>query len=393
MAMERWKKELLNNLVSKEEIAKRFDIPQEKLKSLCDRLEMRVSRHYYSLIKEKGDPIYKQIIPDERELEESGLMKDPLAEDKDSPVRSIVHRYPDRCLFLVSPFCGSYCRFCTRSRKLGDQEKISTLFVEEGVNYIKEHSEIRDVIISGGDPFMLDDDIIEKILSDVRAIPHVEIIRIGTRMPCFFPKRITAKLVKMLKKFHPLFINVHFNHPDEVNPLAVAALEKLANAGIPLGNQTVLLKGVNDDPNVMKELMSRLLKARVRPYYIYQADLLEGTEHLRTSVQKGLEIMEKLRGWTSGLGVPQFVIDAPQGGGKIPLLPGYLNKINENEVIIRNYEGKKFRYVQPYAAKNEMRKFKEKCRTVFEGKLGQQLNTAIPTNVCVSVDIPVNTQK
>ncbi len=368
--MERWKKLLLDDCVSPEEISKRFGIPLDRLKTLSDRLGMRITRHYYSLIKEKGDPIYKQVVPDKRELEKRCLMEDPLAEDKDSPVRSIVHRYPDRCLFLVSPFCASYCRFCTRSRKVGDPGQISLSFIDEGVNYIKEHPEIRDVIVSGGDPLMLDDAVIERILSSLRSIPHVEIIRIGSRMPCFLPERITSKLVGMLKKFHPLFMNVHFNHPDELNPKSVAALAKIANAGIPLGNQTVLLRGINDDPAVMKELMHRLLKARVRPYYIYQADMLEGTEHLRTSVQKGIEIMESLRGWTSGLAVPQFVIDAPEGGGKIPLLPDYVQKIGEHDVILRNYQGKKFRYVQPYAQRNEMRKFKETCKKVFERKLG-----------------------
>jgi lysine 2,3-aminomutase len=243
--------------------------------------------------------------------------------------------------------------------------------VEEGIAYIREHSEIRDVIVSGGDPLMLDDDKLEHILSSLRSIQHIQIIRIGTRMPCFLPHRITAKFVKMLKKYHPIYINVHFNHPDELTPVAVKALGRLADAGIPLGNQTVLLKGVNDDPDTMKTLIHKLLAARVRPYYIYQADMVEGTEHLRTAVSKGIEIIEKLRGWTSGIGVPHYVIDAPNGGGKIPLLPEYVCKANENEVILRNYEGKKFRYLQPYAAKNEMKKFKETCRNVFEKKLGE----------------------
>ncbi|HPN84606.1 MAG TPA: KamA family radical SAM protein [Victivallales bacterium] len=294
--MEKWKKLLLEDSVGADEIAKRFGLDREKLKNLEERLGMRVTRHYYSLIKEKNDPIYRQIIPDEREMEEHGLKKDPLAEDNDSPVRNIVHRYPDRCLFLVSPFCASYCRFCTRSRKVGDPGKISISFLEEGFEYIMKHTEIRDVIVSGGDPLMLDDNVVERILSNLRRIPHIEIIRLGTRMPCFLPQRVTAKLVKMLKKYHPLYINVHFNHPDELNGPALSALAKIADAGIPLGNQTVLLKGVNDDPIVMKELMHKLLKARVRPYYIYQADMVQGTEHLRTSLQKGLEIIEKLRG-------------------------------------------------------------------------------------------------
>ena len=308
------------------------------------------------------------------EFEKHNLMTDPLGEDKDSPVKSIVHRYPDRCLFLVSPFCASYCRFCTRSRKVGDPDKINLSFLDDGFNYIREHKEIRDVIISGGDPLMLDDSIIDKILGTLRSIEHIQIIRIGSRMPCFLPHRITNKLVKILRKYHPLYINVHFNHPDELTENAVKALAKLANAGIPLGNQTVLLKGVNDDPVVMKQLLHKLLMARVRPYYIYQADMVEGTEHLRTTVQKGIEIIKSLRGWTSGIAIPHFVIDAPNGGGKIPILPKYMLQLNENETILQNYEGKKFRYVQPYAQRNEMKKFKKVCKEIFEKNLN-------PTNI------------
>jgi len=299
-----------------------------------------------SLIKEKDDPIYKQVIPDKRELENHGLFDDPLAEDRDSPVNNIVHRYPDRCLFLVSHVCASYCRFCTRKRKVGDPSKISLKYIDEGIEYIREHTEIRDVIMSGGDPLLLSDGKLEYILQKLRRIQHIEIIRIGTRVPSFLPQRITAKLVKMLKKYHPLYMNVHFNHPDELTPIAVKALGKLADAGIPLGCQTVLLKGVNDDPEIMKKLMQKLLLARVRPYYIYQADYVFGTEHFRTRVEKGLEIIKAIRGWTSGLAVPHFVIDSPGGGGKIPLLPEYVVKISDEEVVLRNYQGKTFRYTQ-----------------------------------------------
>ncbi len=273
------------------------------------------------------------------------LLRSALAEDKDSPVNIIVHRYPDRCLFLVSHTCASFCRFCTRKRKVGNPEKISRQYIDEGIAYIQAHPEICDVVISGGDPLMLEDDLIEHILSSIRKIKHVEIMRIGSRVPCVLPHRITNKLVNMLKKYHPLFMNVHFNHPDELTPLAVKALAKLANAGIPLGNQTVLLKGVNDDPEVMKKLMQKLLAARVRPYYIYQADMVFGTDHLRTSVKKGLEIIKALRGWTSGLAVPHFVIDAPNGGGKIPLLPNYVEEMGDSEVVLKNYKGTVHRYV------------------------------------------------
>ncbi|MFA4837857.1 MAG: KamA family radical SAM protein [Candidatus Neomarinimicrobiota bacterium] len=345
--MERWQKILKKSLTTIEEISEKFNIPIEELKGLDKVFDIKINPYYLSLIKEKGDPIYKQVIPDLAELQQDKLFSDPLCEEKDSPVPSIVHRYPDRCLFLVSHDCASYCRFCTRKRKVGDPTKISLKFIDQGIKYIASHPEIRDVIISGGDPLLLSDKQIESVLSRLRKIKHIEILRIGTRVPCYLPQRITSKLVKMLKKYHPLYMNVHFNHPDELTPVAVKALGRLADAGIPLGDQTVLLKGVNDDPVVMKKLMQKLLAARVKPYYIYQADMVYGTEHFRTSVEKGLEIIKSIRGWTSGMAVPQFVIDAPGGGGKIPLLPEYLQEINENEVVLKNYEGKIFHYLQP----------------------------------------------
>lgn len=353
--MERWRKILRDSVNSAQVIAKKFNIPLEEVQAIERKFNIKITPYYLSLIKEKGDPIYRQVVPDRLELEDSELFEDPLSEDRDSPVRNIVHRYPDRCLFLVSHVCASYCRFCTRKRKVGDPEKISGKFINEGIDYIASHRDIRDVILSGGDPLLLGDEKIGYILQKLRQIPHVEIIRIGTRVPCFLPQRITSRLVKILKKYHPLYINVHFNHPDELTPVAVRALGKLADAGIPLGNQTVLLKGINDDSEVMKKLIQKLLQARVKPYYIYQADLVFGTEHFRTRVEKGLEIIEKLRGWTSGLAVPHFVIDAPGGGGKIPLLPQYLLKLTDGEVVMRNYQGKIFRYKQPSPhAKPEM---------------------------------------
>jgi len=345
--METWRRQLQNSLTSAREISKKFNIPLEEIQAIEYEFNIKITPYYMSLIKKKGDPIYKQIIPDKRELVDHGLFEDPLAEDQDSPVNNIVHRYPDRCLFLISHVCASYCRFCTRKRKVGDPTKINTRFIDEGLSYIRQHREIRDVILSGGDPLLLGDDNLEYVLQKLRRISHVEIIRIGTRVPCFLPHRITSKLVKMLQKYHPLYMNVHFNHPRELTPLAIRALSRLANVGIPLGNQTVLLKGVNDDPDVMKKLMQKLLQARVRPYYIYQADMVFGTEHFRTTVEKGLEIIQALRGWTSGLAVPHFVIDAPGGGGKIPLLPQYLLKISEDEVVLKNYAGKIYRYKQP----------------------------------------------
>lgn len=345
--METWRRILQKSVTTLDEISRRFGIPREELEGLDEAFNIRITPYYLSLIKQKGDPLYKQVIPDKAEFIDDGLYEDPLAEDQFSPVPSIVHRYPDRCLFLVTHVCASYCRFCTRKRKVGDPTKINLKFIDVGIQYISEHSEIRDVIISGGDPLLLGDDKLEYILQKLRRIPHVEILRIGTRVPCFLPQRITLKLTKMLKKYHPLFINVHFNHPDELTPLAMKALGRLADAGIPLGNQTVLLKGVNDDPEVMKRLMQKLLMARVRPYYIYQADMVFGTAHFRTRVEKGLEIIRALRGWTSGLAVPHYVIDAPGGGGKIPLLPEYVLKLSDDEVILQNYQGKIFRYKQP----------------------------------------------
>ncbi|MFA6568467.1 MAG: KamA family radical SAM protein [Victivallales bacterium] len=356
MKEENWRKVLKRSITSAKVLSEKFGIPLEELEAVARKFKIRITPYYFSLIKKKDDPIYRQVVPDIRELENNDLFEDPLAEDKDSPVNNIVHRYPDRCLFLVSPVCASYCRFCTRSRKVGDPNKIDMKFIDEGIEYIRQHTEIRDVVISGGDPLLLEDSKIEYILKNLRAIPHIEILRIGTRTPCMLPQRITPNLVRMLKKYHPLFMNVHFNHPDELTPLAMKALGRLADAGIPLGNQTVLLKGVNDDPGVMKLLMQKLLLARVKPYYIYQADMVDRTEHLRTSVQKGLEIIENLRGWTSGLAVPHFVIDAPEGGGKIPLLPEYVTRITDKEVVMRNYEGKVFHYSQPAHAREELRK-------------------------------------
>jgi lysine 2,3-aminomutase len=272
---------------------------------------------------------------------------DSLDEDADSPVPNITHRYPDRVLFLVSPVCASYCRFCTRRRKVGDPEKIPLNQYDSAFEYIRNHPEVRDVILSGGDPMMLSDRRLEHIISNLRAIPHVEIIRLGSRITSHLPERITPEFCDMIQKYHPIYMNTHFNHPSELTPAAVAALDRLSRAGVVLGCQTVLLKGVNDDPKIMMQLMHALLRARVRPYYIYMADQVAGGEHFRTNVEKGLEIVKALRGWTSGLAVPHFVIDAPGGGGKVPLLPEYVEEITDDAVIFRNYEGKRFVYKQP----------------------------------------------
>src|SRR5512145_2729232 len=350
--METWQ-ELLRkrSIVSLEALAQRFGPEHvgeiDRLRQAAENFEFRISPAMVDLIQSPGDPIWRQYVPTAQELEVHDGLVDSLNEDADSPVPNITHRYPDRALFLVSPVCASYCRFCTRRRKVGDPEKIPLNQYESAFEYIRQHPEIRDVILSGGDPMMLSDRRLAYLLQNLRAIPHVEIIRIGSRITSHLPERITPEFCEMVKKYHPIYMNTHFNHPSELTPAAVAALGRLADAGVPLGCQTVLLRGVNDDPAIMKELMQKLLKARVRPYYIYMADQVAGGEHFRTTVEKGLEIVKALRGWTSGLAVPHFVIDAPGGGGKIPLLPEYVESITDDEVILRNYAGKKYSWKQP----------------------------------------------
>jgi lysine 2,3-aminomutase len=344
--MDEWPQILRGSLRTAEEISARFGLNKEQIRKVARVFKAQITPYYANLIKSKGDPLYRQVVPDTAELERTNGVADPLDEDRDSPVPSIVHRYPDRLLFLVSHCCASYCRFCTRKRKVGDPSKIHPRYIEDGLDYIRNHPEIRDVIVSGGDPLMLSDARLEYILKELRAIPHLEILRIGTRVPCFLPQRVTPQLAAMLKKYHPLYVNVHFNHPDELTPEANQALGLLADAGIPLGCQTVLLKGVNDDPVIMRRLMQKLLIARVRPYYIYQTDYVEGTDHLRTTVEKGIEILDALRGWTSGMAVPYYIIDSPGGGGKIPVLPKYVQTIDENKVVMRNYAGELYAYPQ-----------------------------------------------
>jgi len=350
--MEQWQDLLRKkSLASLDALVDRFgagNFPDlERLRQAAENFEFRISPAMVDLIKAPGDPIWRQYVPDLQELEVHDGIVDSLAEDEHSPVPNITHRYPDRALFLVSPVCATYCRFCTRRRKVGDPSKIPLAQLESAFQYLEEHTEIRDVIMSGGDPLLLSDRRIDEICKRLRSIKHLEVLRIGSRIPCHLPERITPELCAILKRYHPLYINTHFNHPDELTPAAVKALGMLADAGIPLGCQTVLLKGVNDDPDVMKLLMQKLLAARVRPYYIYMCDQVAGAEHFRTTVEKGLEIIQALRGWTSGLAVPHFVIDAPGGGGKIPLLPEYVVKLTDREVVLRNYAGEVYRYKQP----------------------------------------------
>ena len=342
--METWHKQLQAGITRPAQITGKFGIDPRPLNEVADRYPMRITPYYQSLIRYAGDPIWRQAVPSEDEIAQSSCPCDPLEEENQSPVPNLVHRYPDRVLFLVSSECAMYCRFCTRKRKVGgEQMQINRETIEGGLDYIRQHPEIRDVILSGGDPLLLSDERLEEILKGLRSIPHVQIIRIGTRVPVVLPHRITLNLTRMLRRYHPVYLNTHFNHPDEITPQSARACGRLADVGIPLGNQTVLLRGVNDDPAVMVLLMQKLLAIRVRPYYIYQADLVQGTDHFRTRVEEGLEIVRALRGHTSGLAVPAFVIDAPGGGGKIPLLPDYLQHLGE-EVVLRNYLGEIYRY-------------------------------------------------
>jgi lysine 2,3-aminomutase len=330
-----------------------FTEEQERdLKLTLAKFPLAVTPYYLSLIDTENwdkDPVCMQAFPSPAELQLSRYdMIDPLSEDEDSPVPCITHRYPDRVLFLVSGLCSMYCRHCTRKRKVGDRDTIpSQEEMQAGIDYIKANPVIRDVLLSGGDPFLLDNERLDWLLGELHAIEHVEVVRIGTRTPVVLPFRITDELVNMLKKHHPVWINTHFNHPRELTQSAREALAKLANAGIPLGNQSVLLAGVNDCPRIMKALVQKLVQNRVRPYYLYQCDLAEGLGHFRTPIGKGIEIMESLIGHTSGFAVPTYVIDAPGGGGKIRVGPNYIISWSTNKVVLRNYEGVITTYKEP----------------------------------------------
>lgn len=313
---------------------------------------MSVTPYYLSLIDVddyENDPIFLQSFPSPKELNiDKHDMTDPLHEDKDSPVPGITHRYPDRVLFHISNTCSMYCRHCTRKRKVGDVDSIpSSHDIEQGLEYIRNTPQVHDVLLSGGDPLMLSDQKLDAILTKLDAIEHVEVVRIGTRMPVVLPYRITDDMVNMLKKHHPLWINTHFNHPRELTTSSRRALQRLADAGIPLGNQSVLLAGVNDCQRLIKTLNQKLIKNRVRPYYLYQCDLSEGLSHFRTPIGKGIEIIESLRGHTSGFSVPTYVVDAPGGGGKIPIMPNYIMSWGPNKVVLRNYEGVITTYNEP----------------------------------------------
>mgnify|MGYP006090087721 CR=1 FL=1 len=353
--METWQKQLSQSITKVKDLPFLSDLSdeyKEKLEKVAKKFPIRINSYFLEQVKSTDDPMWKQVVPtleelddwiDDEDLQES----DPLNEEGDMPVPELVHRYPDRVLLMLNNQCPIICRFCTRKRKIGFPGIVTRETLRQGIEYIRNHPEIRDVIMSGGDPLLVPDKELERILSELRSIPHLDIIRLGTRVPGTLPERVTEKLCAMLKNFHPLYANLHFNHPAEITPQVERACNRLADIGIPLGSQTVLLKGINDDPKIMKELVHKLLKIRVKPYYIYQADITAGATHFRTAVEKGLEIIRYLMGHTSGMAVPYFVIDAPGGGGKIRLLPNSVIEHNDREVIVKNYEGKVFRYPQP----------------------------------------------
>ena len=349
-----WKWQVKNRIETYEELSKYFTFSPEEaegIKQALAKFRMAITPYYLSLIdpNDPYDPIRRQCIPAGAECNIAPAdLNDPLHEDEDSPAPGLTHRYPDRVLFLITDMCSMYCRHCTRRRFAGQKDCESPgERIEKALDYIARTPVIRDVLLSGGDALMVSDAKLEYIISRLRQIPHVEIVRIGSRTPVVCPQRITPELCDMLKKYHPVWLNTHFNHPNEVTPEAVAACERLANAGVPLGNQSVLLRGVNDCVHVMKRLVHLLVKMRVRPYYIYQCDLSMGLEHFRTPVSKGIEIIEGLRGHTSGYAVPTFVVDAPGGGGKTPVMPQYVISQAPGKVVLRNFEGVITTYTEP----------------------------------------------
>ncbi|MEM6915124.1 MAG: KamA family radical SAM protein [Verrucomicrobiota bacterium] len=346
--------QMRNRITSLEQLEQHLVLSEEERNGVIlsgSKLAMSITPHFFNLIdRENPDcPIRRQVIPRVEETQISPHeMADPCGEDSAMPVPGLVHRYPDRVLFLVTDRCASYCRYCTRSRVVsGAGEQTLRTDREAAFQYLEEHTEIRDVLLSGGDPLLLSDKALERILERLRSIKHIEFLRIGSRIPLFMPQRITPQLCEMLQRFHPLFISIHANHPRELTLEVKEGLERLANHGVPLGNQSVFLRGVNDDVETMRSLLHKLLMCRVRPYYLYQLDLIQGSSHLQAPVSKGIEIIEGLRGHTTGYAIPQFVIDAPGGGGKVPVNPDYVLQRNDERVVVRNFEGRTFEYPEP----------------------------------------------
>ena len=349
-----WKWQFANRITNVEQLSKILDLTdgdKSGIEACLRQFRMAITPYYASLIasSDPSDPIRRQCVPS---IEETypceNDLDDPLGEEAESPVPHIVHRYPDRVLFLVTLQCSMYCRHCTRRRAVGEEGRaITEKELKRAVDYIRAHTEIRDVLISGGDPFTMGTEKLEHIISQLRAIPHVDIIRIGTRVPVVLPMRITDELLGMLKKYQPIWINTHFNHPREITPEAERACTAIVDAGIPLGNQSVLLRGINDDASTMKELLLKLVHMRVRPYYLYQCDLSQGISHFRTTVETGIDILHSLQGFISGYAVPKYVIDAPGGGGKIPVAHNYVLSMDDKEVALENYRGLRYTYPQP----------------------------------------------
>lgn len=337
--MEPWQIILQNSITTLDGLQEHVDCDSNALLEVIANFPMRINPYFLKLIRHAGDPMWKQAVPDVAEINDGVCEEDPLDEENLSPVPNLVHKYPDRVLFLVSNTCAMYCRFCTRNRKVGTEKmKITPETLQAGYDYLRAHPGIREVLISGGDPLLLPDEQIAAILKNLRSIPSIEVIRIGTRVPSVLPMRITDKLVTLLKAYHPLYINTHFNHPDEITAESSLACTMLADAGIPLGCQTVLLKGVNDDAETLKKLFLALLRIRVKPYYLFQADLTRGTNHFRTSTATGIAIMRQLYGHISGMAIPTYALDGPKGKGKIPLTPQYILAQGDT-LVFENYQG------------------------------------------------------
>lgn len=342
-----WKKELENSITSGKQLETYMDIQAGEVDLVTQKYPMKITPYYLSLVLRHGAPLARQAIPDILEMQDNFFTADPLMESPMSPVPNLIHRYPDRVVLLISKYCATYCRHCMRKRMVGTKDSTSFEIrerIESFASYISKHKNIRDIILSGGDPLLLEDDDILFALKKLRKIKHAEIIRIHTRVPCTLPQRITPRLVDIFKKYHPLYINIQFNHPKEITPSSAQACIDLAEAGIPLGSQTVLLKGINDTSETIKKLMKALIKIRIRPYYLHHPDPVKGVSHMRPSLQQGMAIMKSLRGHISGMCVPQYMIDLPGGGGKIPLLPEYIKKIEGNTYTVCNYNNEIFKY-------------------------------------------------
>ena len=381
-----WRWQLSNRINTVAEFEKVLSLTDSERKALSapNLFRVDITPYFISLIdpNDPDDPIRKQVVPTDNEMVPfTAMMEDSLAEDRHSPVPGLVHRYPDRVLVLVTTQCASYCRYCTRSRMVGDPSAtFSRAEFELQIEYLKRTPQVRDVLLSGGDPLVLAPKILEEILSRLREIPHIEVLRIGTRVPVFLPMRVNDELCEMLQKYHPLWMNIHVNTPNEITTELAEATNKLTRVGIPLGNQTVLLAGVNDNIHIQRQLVQELVRIRVRPYYIYQCDLVVGAGHFRTPVAKGIEIMEALRGHTSGFAIHQYIIDAPGGGGKIPVMPNYLLSMSDHKIILRNYEGYITTYEEPVdylpekAAKFQLEKRPEPGQSGLTGLLeGEQM--------------------